>query len=271
MTVSEAQGRLPAERRARLLELLQQQKIARVHDLASDLAVSAITIRRDIALLAEEGLVRRVRGGAALVQDFSKGRVPTGPLLDHDLARRDEVAPATVGMVVPSLDYYWPDVIRGVREAAGAVGVRVVLRGATYQAADEQRQLTSLVESAGVDGLLVAPTIGSDEGDALVRWLQSAGVPVVLIERTATVGPLREAMESVVSDHALGAAMAVRHLAELGHRRVGVITTVGSPTAPHVHAGWRSACQEQGLVMEGTPEVQTVDRRDAGWARALDE
>ncbi|MEW9534461.1 DeoR family transcriptional regulator [Microbispora sp. NPDC049125] len=100
-----------------------------------------MTIRRDIALLAEEGLVRRVRGGAALVQDFSEGRVPTGPLLDHDLARRDEVAPATVGMVVPSLDYYWPDVIRGVREAAGAVGVRVVLRGATYQAADEQCQL----------------------------------------------------------------------------------------------------------------------------------
>src|SRR4051812_15179542 len=46
MTVSEAQGQLPAERRARLLELLRQQKIARVHDLASDLAVSAITIRR---------------------------------------------------------------------------------------------------------------------------------------------------------------------------------------------------------------------------------
>lgn len=78
---------------------------------------------------------------------------------------------ATVGMVVPSLDYYWPDVIRGVREAAAASGTRVVLRGATYQAADERRQLSWLVDSVGVDGLLVAPTTTGEDGEELVRWL----------------------------------------------------------------------------------------------------
>ncbi|WP_345385704.1 substrate-binding domain-containing protein [Nonomuraea salmonea] len=174
-------------------------------------------------------------------------------------------------MVVPSLDYYYPDVIRGVREAAAAAGVRVVLRGATYQVADERRQLASLIDSVGVDGLLVAPTTESDEGEELVRWLQTAGVPVVLIERAAAVGPYREAMESVVSDHALGAAMAVRHLATFGHRRVGLITTITSPTTPHVRAGWRLACEELGLETDGTPQARTVDRRDPGWARALDD
>jgi DNA-binding LacI/PurR family transcriptional regulator len=140
-------------------------------------------------------------------------------------------------MVVPSLDYYGPDVIRGVRQAATAAGARIVLRGATYQAADERRQLSWLVESVGVDGLLVAPTTTGDDGEALVRWLQEAPVPVVLVERAATVGPHRQAMESVVSDHSLGAAMAVRHLATLGHRRIGLITTAQSPTAPHVRRG----------------------------------
>lgn len=263
---ADAAGRLPDERRNRLVDLLRRRGIMRVHDLATELAVSAITIRRDITLLAEEGVIRRVRGGATLTE-------PPEPAPAREPAETAGQAAAslTVGMVVPSLDYYYPDVIRGVREAAAAAGVRVVLRGATYQVADERRQLASLIDSVGVDGLLVAPTTESDEGEELVRWLQTAGVPVVLIERAAAVGPYREAMESVVSDHALGAAMAVRHLATFGHRRVGLITTITSPTTPHVRAGWRLACEELGLETDGTPQARTVDRRDPGWARALDD
>ncbi|MEV4474899.1 substrate-binding domain-containing protein [Nonomuraea salmonea] len=263
---ADAAGRLPDERRNRLVDLLRRRGIMRVHDLATELAVSAITIRRDITLLAEEGVIRRVRGGATLTEppEPASAREPAEP-------PGQAAASLTVGMVVPSLDYYYPDVIRGVREAAAAAGVRVVLRGATYQVADERRQLASLIDSVGVDGLLVAPTTESDEGEELVRWLQTAGVPVVLIERAAAVGPYREAMESVVSDHALGAAMAVRHLATFGHRRVGLITTITSPTTPHVRAGWRLACEELGLETDGTPQARTVDRRDPGWARALDD
>jgi DNA-binding LacI/PurR family transcriptional regulator len=94
-------------------------------------------------------------------------------------------------------------------------------------------------------------------------------VPVVLIERTPA-DRYRDEVESVVSDHVRGAAMAVRHLAELGHRRIGVSTTVSSPTAPHIRQGWREACERLGLPIEGTPDVCTVDRRDTGWAAALD-
>ena len=261
MTVSGAPALLPAERRARVLELLRRQGTMRASELAAELDVSTITVRRDIALLAAEGLVRRLRGGATLHG------------VEPDLA----AAPApgteqalTFGMVVPSLDYYWPDVVRGAQAAAAAASVRIVLRGATYEARDERRQLARLVESAGVDGLLVAPTTTGAEGEDLVRWLQSLDVPVVLVERAATVGPYQEAMESVVSDHALGASTAVRHLAALGHRRVGVTTTLHSPTSPHVRTGWRQACEELGLLLDGTPDVRTVDRRDPSWPAALD-
>ena len=77
-----------------------------------------------------------------------------------------------------------------------------------------------------MDGLLVAPTTTGDDGrgaGALAAgrptcpWCSSSAPP--------PSGPYHEAMESVVSDHALGAGMAVRHLAELGHRRIGLITT----------------------------------------------
>ncbi|MGM1057647.1 substrate-binding domain-containing protein [Saccharothrix sp. Mg75] len=265
MTTPEPPAPLPSERRARLVELLRRRGTVRVRDLADELDVSAITVRRDITLLAGEGLVRRVRGGAASAPTAANGVPRVAEPLAADPRTR-----LTVGMVVPSLDYYWPDVVRGVREAAAGADVRVVLRGATYEAADERRQLARLVEAVGVDGLLVAPTTTGDEGEALVRWLRSVDVPVVLIERTPADSH-REPVESVVSDHPRGAAMAVRHLAERGHRRIGVSTTVTSPTSPHVRRGWREACEQLGLPVEGVPDVGTVDRRDTAWPAALDD
>ncbi|TMR96340.1 substrate-binding domain-containing protein [Nonomuraea basaltis] len=276
MTVSDSPGPLPDERRAQVVELLRRRGVVRVNELAAELDVSAITIRRDIALLSSQGLIRRVRGGAVLhggaVADTLAGSdrddsPPPRPAPEPKAAAERQL---TIGMVVPSVTYYWPDVIRGVREAAAASGARIVLRGATYRASDERRQLARLVEEVGVDGLLVAPTTTGDEGEALVRWLQGAGVPVVLIERTATVGPYHEAMESVVSDHALGAAMAVRHLVTLGHRRIGLITTFQSPTTPHVRRGWRQASEELGLRLDGTPDADTVDQPDPEWQKVLD-
>ncbi|TDD14105.1 substrate-binding domain-containing protein [Nonomuraea diastatica] len=274
MTVPDPPAPLPDERRTQLLDLLRRRGVLRVDVLASELDVSVITIRRDIALLSSRGLIRRVRGGAALLSEPAAGAeaaVPTVPAAGGEEPR------LTIGMVVPSLDYYWPDVIRGVREAAAASGARIVLRGATYQAADERRQLARLVEMEGIDGLLVAPTTTGDDGEALVKWLQGTGVPVVLIERAAAVGDYREAMESVVSDHAFGAAMAVRHLAALGHRHIGLITTRLSPTSPHVRRGWQQACEDLGLELDGgargeaVPDADTVDQRDPGWPQALDE
>lgn len=277
MTTSEPSAMLPSERRARVVELLNRRGTVRVRDLADELDVSTITVRRDISLLATQGLIRRVRGGATLtpVDDLpqtpghhaeSNGATASPSAM---AAERRQPRQLTVGMVVPSLDYYWPDVIKGVREAAAEADVRIVLRGATYEAADERRQLTRLVDTVGVDGLLVAPTTTGDEGEALMQWLRTADLPVVLIERSPTDNR-HEAVESVVSDHARGAAMAVHHLAELGHRRVGLSTTVRSPTAPHVRRGWRQACEELGLPLDGTPDVHTVDRPDSGWPDALD-
>lgn len=56
---------LAAERHARLLDVVEARRIVSTEDLASALAVSAETVRRDLVLLGREGAVRRVRGGAA--------------------------------------------------------------------------------------------------------------------------------------------------------------------------------------------------------------
>lgn len=62
------------DRLARICDEVEARGRVRVGDLAAELAVSEMTIRRDLDVLAEQGRVRRVRGGALALgpQRFSE-------------------------------------------------------------------------------------------------------------------------------------------------------------------------------------------------------
>ena len=54
---------LLSERQAQIAEMVRQQEVVRVDDLARRFRVSTQTIRRDLSVLCERGLARRVHGG----------------------------------------------------------------------------------------------------------------------------------------------------------------------------------------------------------------
>jgi DNA-binding LacI/PurR family transcriptional regulator len=267
MTAPDTRGALPVTRRAQLLEALQRQGTVRVSELIDVLGVTPITIRRDIAQLASDGLVRRVHGGATLITEAEGSDENSTPAP----ARGEHVGLRSVGVFVPSLDYYWPEVVRGAEEEARIHGLRIVLRGSSYENDDDRPQLARLIEHAGVDGLVIAPRMNAPTAAETMDWLASTGVPVVLVERSATAGQHHAAVESVVSDHALGAALAVWHLASLGHRKVGLVISRQSPTSPHVRRGWMEAAAECGFPPEATVDALVESPRSPQWEAALDE
>lgn len=55
---------LAQQRRARIVELIQRNGAVKVVDLVAELAVSDMTVRRDLDLLSRDGLVTKVHGGA---------------------------------------------------------------------------------------------------------------------------------------------------------------------------------------------------------------
>jgi len=158
---------------------------------------------------------------------------------------------------------------KGAEEAARELDLRIVLRGSSYQLDTDLAQLTRLVDS-GVDALIVAPRLDAPTSEHTIEWLADLGRPVVLLERNATAGPHHAVLESVVTDHALGAAMAVRHLVSLGHRKVGVVLAGPSPTRPHVRRGWYEAAVECGLDVERTVEAVVPDAKAPECKAALD-
>ncbi|WP_377273567.1 substrate-binding domain-containing protein [Peterkaempfera sp. SMS 1(5)a] len=241
-----------AQRHERILDELRRHGAVRVRELASLLAVSELTIRRDIGALAERGLLAKVHGGAVLPSctQPGPGAGASGPATAAGGPRRGRLpgAPYTIGMVVPSLDFYWPQVVIGARSAAAALGVNLQLRGSSYDQAEDRRQIGRLVESQQVQGLLLAPNLDGPGAEEILDWLGNLPVPVVLVERqSASWTPTPRQLEWVRSDHALGLELAVRHLHEHGHRRICLVLSKGSPTSQHLALGWQRACSDLGL------------------------
>lgn len=225
------------QRHERLLSELRQNGAVRVRELAQDLGVSELTIRRDIATLAARNLVTRVHGGATLPNQARPAGRP-----------RQTAAAFTIGMVVPSLDFYWPPIVTGARAAAAALGVNFQLRGSSYDPDEDRRQIGRLVAAGQVQGLLLAPSLEGADADKMIDWIGRLPVPTLLVERqprrrTATPRQL----EWVRTDHALGLEIAVHHLHEHGHRRIGLLLAEGSPTSAFLLQGWRAACADLGI------------------------
>ena len=65
------------ERDKEILELLVSQKQATVKELAAHLFVSEPSIRRDLAKLEKQNLIKRVHGGAIIEETaLSKNKIP---------------------------------------------------------------------------------------------------------------------------------------------------------------------------------------------------
>ncbi|MDQ0662662.1 DNA-binding LacI/PurR family transcriptional regulator [Arthrobacter ulcerisalmonis] len=247
------------QRRERLMEELRAHGAITVRDIAVKLGVSELTIRRDVNLLADEGLVSRVHGGATLPSP-----------LDRSAAGRPATHSYSIGMVVPSLDYYWPQVISGARAAAEEQNLRILVRGSAYDAADNRRQVQALLDTQNIDGLIVAPDMGGEHGQELLRWLNALPIPVVLAERRAPAEVPAHRLEWVATDHAFGAGMAVRHLWQEGHRRIGCLTDSSSPTSPHVVRGWQQALAALKIPLQEMVHEDSVKQIDGGRSAHFD-
>ncbi|GAA5210098.1 substrate-binding domain-containing protein [Microbacterium kyungheense] len=253
---------LAAERRAHVLASLERDGAVRVAQLMDELGVAPVTLRRDLAQMEREGLLVRVHGGA----------VPTaGSLDDMDSAAVATAARAgSIAMLVPSLTFYYPTVVRGAEAEATRHGMPVVVRGASYELQDERPVLERLAHTEGVRGLVLAPNTDTPHAQDVVQWLAECGLPSVLVERDAVLLPEGSPVENVTTDHALGAVLAARHLASLGHRRVGLIIARDSPTSRKIAAGWHAACAELGLTPADQFETSLPPRTSPDFSSVVD-
>ncbi|MFG2981963.1 substrate-binding domain-containing protein [Streptomyces sp. NPDC048258] len=242
------------QRQAQVLALVRERGSVRVADLAQELGVSPVTLRRDIEAMAARGEIQRMHGVISRVEagrTAAGGRPGTAGTATSGGAGAGAAAGGggeglVIGMVVPTTEYYYADVVRGARAAVEARGARLTVGLTRYLPGEDRTQADRLL-STGAHGLLLTPnweTGAPGPGEGV--WTTELPVPTVLVERWAPPGHPAAGLDRVSSDHAHGAARAVQHLVGLGHRRIALASR-STPTTARLRAGYEAAVAALGL------------------------
>ena len=147
----------------------------------------------------------------------------------------------TVGVVIPDLtNPLFPPIVRGIEEVLEPAGYSGLIVNTDNDLGRERLQVESLL-SRQVEGLIVATAMLHHPQ---LEQLRREGVRMVLVNRRA------EGVDvpSITPDDATGVELAVRHLAELGHRRVAHLAGPVSTSTGLVRArAFRSAVRDHAL------------------------
>lgn len=258
---------LKQERLAAITAELHKAGSVTTDGLSRQLHISQITIRRDLAELESSGILRREYGGATLVPSKEGGDGDGGKLLAaaRGMAVGQHSAQGQgplIGLIVPTADYYFGPIIRGVVAAGADAGVRVVV-GVSHYRREEEVSLITRMLATGVRALIITPESYNFEAHRpLLDALDGMPVPVVLLERAFTRPSAHQATDTVRTNHELGAELAVRHLAGLGRRHIA-LHLFDNATAPRLRDGYLRALRELGLsepsiTLEIEPEEMTA-------------
>ncbi len=214
---------------------------------AAALGVSVATISRVLTrpeLVSERTRMRVLQGIARL------GYRP-------NLAARDlrQGQTRTVLVVVPKASGFFLEVIRGAEQAADELGYIVMMANARG-GADRQTAYCEQVASRRADGVILLT------GTAPPRPATATHRPpplVVALERLD-----HSELPAVTVDHAAGAEEAVRHLVNLGHRRIAHIAGLDHVLSARLRLlGYRKALRsarlpfDEALVQRGDFSVDS--------------
>jgi LacI family transcriptional regulator, galactose operon repressor len=150
----------------------------------------------------------------------------------------------TVGVLIPDLtNPLFPPIVRGIEDRLAAEGY-VALIGNTDSDLDRERLVFERMRARHVDGFVCATAHLSSP---VLAEAAEAGMPVVLVNRHAE----GYGMHCVSVDNERGIAMAVEHLAGLGHRRIGHIAGPQDvSTGLSRYQGFLTAMSAHGLTVD---------------------
>lgn len=111
---------------------------------------------------------------------------------------------------------YFADLIRAIEHETTRSGYTLVLAD-THDEPDAEETAIRTLRSRRVDGLILTPS--PRETGSVVPDLDKLGIPIVLLDRLTT----SQHIDQVGPENVYATSGLVRHLADLGHRRIGMI------------------------------------------------
>jgi LacI family transcriptional regulator len=147
----------------------------------------------------------------------------------------------TVGVLIPDLtNPLFPPIMRGIEDGLGEAGYTSLIVN-TDSDPDRERLQMETMRARQVDGFIAATARLDTE---LLSEAAAGGAPMVLVNRSLEDGSL----PAVTVNDRQGIALAVDHVVQLGHERVGHVAGPQNVSTGHRrHLGFREAMARHGL------------------------
>ncbi|WP_137150895.1 LacI family DNA-binding transcriptional regulator [Devosia sp. FKR38] len=128
----------------------------------------------------------------------------------------------------------------------------------------EEKRVIEMFRSRQVDGMLIYPRSHRELDH--IRRLRKANYPVVLLVADPDAG-----IDAVCVDERRGAYRAVRHLIDLGHRRIGIIDGAHRLGNREKQDGYRQALDEAGIAFDPAWLVDPAGHSVVSGYQAMDQ
>jgi LacI family transcriptional regulator len=151
----------------------------------------------------------------------------------------------SLGLAVSLVSHpYFAELIAAIESEATHSGYSLILID-TRNTAESEQAAVRMLRSRRVDGLLLTPSAGA--GTAVLPELRRLGIPTVLVDRLA----VSKDLDQVGPENVQATSSLVRHLAERGHRRIGMVAgQAGLATTDERVLGYRLGLGRAGLAWD---------------------
>jgi LacI family xylobiose transport system transcriptional regulator len=187
--------------------------------------------------------VSKVLNGRAGVSDETRARVET-LLHDHRYQQRNpkrQVAPLLDVLCYEVDSPFGSEALASIEQAARQRRLGMVLTGATERSTPYPHWVDDVLKRQPVGVVLIACRLSADDK----QRLRSRKIPLVVIDPAGTPAP---DVPSIGSADWNGGYQATRHLIDLGHTRIGIITGPADMLASTARlSGYRAALESSGL------------------------
>lgn len=147
----------------------------------------------------------------------------------------------TIGLLIPDLvNPFFAELTRNVEDRAHELGFNLVICNTDNDLHKEMKYI-QLLQQKQVDGIVIATGVRNDK---LLKELVQRQIPLVLVAREMSL----LAASRVLVDDFVGGYSATSYLAELGHKKIAVVTeNLSLASSKERVRGYRHALDEAGL------------------------
>lgn len=155
---------------------------------------------------------------------------------------------------------YFAELLAAIEEKAMANGLSVLL-GTYSEDIERQDRVLGTLREYRPDGMILCPAGGTTV--ERLGEIVEAGIPIIQLSREIE----DSGFDFVGSDDRLGVRLGMRHLLDLGHRRIAMLGGAeGISTGVLRHRGYREALEEAGIPFDPTLVFHGFGTRDTGLA-----